>query len=391
MKRTRFLAGSTTLFAGSAIPALPNTTGQTSAQQPDGIDQYRKLDEFLSFLRTRNAKQYAITSPDGVDEARYVAIGGIDQWITIRGWDRANPVLLFLHGGPGDPTNPWSFMFFAPWEKQFTIVQWDQRGAGRTLQKSGPGIAPTIILDRMVRDGIELSEYLCTYLRKRSIVILGHSFGSVLGVLMARARPERFAAYVGTGQVGNASRNYFVAYDALVVKARALGNKQALDELESVGPPPYASGAGYRVQWKWSTIFEGADKFLAGNIGRTLVAPRGSAQDVVNDADGMVGSADRLVPQTQSLGPEELGLVFHIPIFFIQGAEDFTTATSLAKEYFDALAAPRKAFVTIPNGGHFAVFIHSDQFLAKLTPLIKPGVAGSKNDSPKVRSSNGFT
>ena len=113
--------------------------------------------------------------------------------------------------------------------------------------------------------------------------------------------------------------------------------------------PPYASGAGYRMQWKWSTIFEGADKFLAGNIGRTLVAPHGSAQDVDNDADGMVRSADRLVPQTQSLGPKELGLIFDIPIFFIQGAEDFTAATSLAKGYFDAIQAPAKTFVTVPD------------------------------------------
>ncbi len=375
MKRTHFLAASTMLFSASGLPAPPNAMAGTSAHQPDGIDQYRKLDDFLSFLRTRNAKQYAITSSSGIDEARYVPVGGIEQWITIRGWDRDNPVLLFLHGGPGDPTNPWSFMYFAPWEKQFTIVQWDQRGAGRTLQRSGPEIAPTITVDRMVRDGIELSEYLCTHLGKRSIIILGHSFGSVLRVLMARARPERFDAYVGTGQVANAARNYFATYDALLMKAQTLGNEQAIHELESVGPPPYASGAGYRMQWKWSTIFEGAHKFLAGNIGRTLVAPRGSAQDVDNDADGMVLSADRLVPQTQSLGPKELGLVFRIPVFFIQGSEDFTAATSLAKDYLDALQAPSKAFVMIPHGGHFAVFIHSDEFLAALAQLVKPVVS----------------
>ena len=132
-------------------------------------------------------------------------------------------------------------------------------------------------------------------------------------------------------------------YTELIGRAQALGNGQELsEELRSAGPPPYASGAGFRMQWKWSTIFEGADKFLAGNIGRTLVAPGGSVQDLNNDANGMVLSADKLVPQTRNLGPKELGLEFSVPIFFIQGELDFTSATSLAREYMAALHAPAK-------------------------------------------------
>jgi len=122
------------------------------AKQPSTTDsEYRKFDEVVSFLRARNAQQYAISSPKGIDEAQFVAIGGIEQWVTIRGWDRDNPVLLFLHGGPGDVTNPWTFALFAPWEKHFTVVQWDQRGAGRTLRKTGPAIAPTMTVDRIVQ------------------------------------------------------------------------------------------------------------------------------------------------------------------------------------------------------------------------------------------------
>ena len=101
-----------------------------------------------------------MSSASGIDEGSYVTIGGIEQWITIRGEDHSNPVLLFLHGGPGDVTNPWSFLFFAPWEKYFTIVQWDQRGAGRTLRKTGPTVKSTMSVDRMTKDGIEVAEYL---------------------------------------------------------------------------------------------------------------------------------------------------------------------------------------------------------------------------------------
>ncbi|MGB6876726.1 MAG: alpha/beta hydrolase [Candidatus Acidiferrales bacterium] len=255
------------------IPGAPAQTPQDAHQPPATDSEYRQLDKLVSFLRARNAQQYAIPSAKGIDEASFVTIGGIPQWVTIRGWDRDNPVLLFLHGGPGDVTNPWSFALFAPWEKHFTVVQWDQRGAGRTLRKNGPAIAPTITVDRIVQDGIELSAYLCKHLRKSKIILVGHSLGSIIGVLMARAKPGLFYAYVGTGQVADSAKNSFVAYDELLAKARAVGNQQAFNELSRVGPPPYPSGEGYQVQRKWANAFEGADQFLFGEIGLTLVSP----------------------------------------------------------------------------------------------------------------------
>jgi pimeloyl-ACP methyl ester carboxylesterase len=185
----------------------------------DRCEQNRKFDQTLSILRERNARQYAIDSVKGVDEATYVRLGGIDQWVTIRGEDRQNPVLLFVHGGPGDVTNPWSFALFAAWEKRFTVVQWDQRGAGRTLRGTGPSIESAMILDRMAQDGIELSEYLRKHLGKERIVLVAHSFGSILGLRMVQARPDLFCAYVGTGQVSDETKNYSVAYAALFGKS----------------------------------------------------------------------------------------------------------------------------------------------------------------------------
>src|SRR6478672_7291952 len=130
-------------------------------QQPFPLDpEYRKLDALVSFLRERNAKQFAIRSAKGIDEAGYVNIEGIEQWVTIRGQDRTNPVLLFLHGGPGDVTNPWALLKFAPWETYFTVVQWDQRSAGRTMRKTGRAVASTMTLDRTAQDGMGLTEYL---------------------------------------------------------------------------------------------------------------------------------------------------------------------------------------------------------------------------------------
>lgn len=347
--------------------------GQQPPAAPSAIDsEYRKFDDLASFLRTRNAQQYAISSPKGIDEASFVTVGGIEQWITIRGQDRDNPVLLFLHGGPGDVTNPWTFALFAPWEKYFSVVQWDQRGAGRTLRKSGRAVAPTITVDRMVQDGIELTEYLRKHLGKEKIIIVGHSFGSILGVRMAKARPDLFCAYVGTGQVADSARSSSVAYDALLKKAKVVGDQRAIEELSHVGPPPYESSDGSRVQHKWANAFEGADEFLYGTLGLTLVAPGNSVQDINDSVEGQVLSGDRLVPQTKSIGPADLGLEFSIPIFVFQGEQDFTTPTVLAQHYLESIKAPRKAFVPISGGGHFAVFMHSDKFLQELMARVRP-------------------
>jgi pimeloyl-ACP methyl ester carboxylesterase len=374
----RFVLAPTLLFFCTAGDAPGQPAGD--AKQPGSMDaEYRKFDAVASFLRARNAKQFAVTSAKGIDEASFVTLGGIEQWVTIRGQDRDNPVLLFLHGGPGDVTNPWAFSLFAPWQKHFTVVQWDQRGAGRTLKRNGPKIAPTLTLERMTRDGVELAEYLRKHLGKDKIVLVGHSFGSILGVQMARERPDLFSAFVGTGQVADGTKNYAVAYDALLKKAKALGEQAAVEELGRVGPPPYKSGEGFGVQRKWANAFEGADRFLAGTIGLALVAPGNSVQDFNDSVDGQMLSAEQLVPQTKSIGPKELGLEFRIPMFVIQGEEDFTTPTELARQYLESLKAPRKEFVTIKGGGHFAMFMHSEQFLKEL--ISRVGLPARRGES----------
>jgi pimeloyl-ACP methyl ester carboxylesterase len=347
-----------------AIPAA------VPAQEKDEVE-FRKLDEMLTFLRNRNARDYSITAPNGVDEAKYVEIGGIQQWITIRGEDRSNPVLLFLHGGPGDATNPWGYAGFRTWLRHFTVVQWDQRGAGRTLGKNGASLAPTITVDRMAKDGIELTELVLKSLRKDKLVLVGHSWGSTLGVFMVKARPDLFSAFVGTGQVADPARSYAVAYDELMKKARSLGESRAIRELEEVGPPPYSSGRGYAVQRKWSNLFEGADSFIASMLGFALTAPGNSLRDLNDWGDGQNLSGERLFKEINTMEAKALGGDFAVPVFVIQGAEDFTTPTRLAEELVGRIRAPRKGFVAIPGGGHFAVFMKSETFLDELLRLLR--------------------
>jgi pimeloyl-ACP methyl ester carboxylesterase len=351
--------------ASAAIARPIRTQARPIASDDDDDDELRKLGAVFAFLRKRNANDYVIDTPHGIDEAKFLTIGGIDQWITIRGEDRANPVVLILHGGPGDATNPWGYAGFRTWLTSYTVVQWDQRGAGKTLGKNGRALAETITIDRLVQDGIELAEALCTSLRTDKIILVGHSFGSILGALMAKRKPDLFRAFVGTGQVANPAGGYDVAFDALRAKARALGEARALRELDAIGPPPYADGRGYQVQRRWANLFEGADAFIVSMLGFSLGAPGCTIRDVNDWLDGQMLSADRLVPQVRALAPTALMGRYELPVYVIQGAEDFTTPTSLARTFVDRIEAARKRFMTI-NGGHFAVFMHPSQFMTAM-------------------------
>jgi pimeloyl-ACP methyl ester carboxylesterase len=172
--------------------------------------------------------------------------------------------------------------------------------------------------------------------------------------------------------VADETKNYSAAYDALLEKAQATSNQQAILELKRVGPPPYSDGEGYGVQRKWSNRFEGADQFLLATIGYALTAPGNSVRDLNDSVDGQILSGEHLVDQAKTATFQDLGLEFKVPIFFIQGAEDFTTPTGLAKQYFAMIHAPRKEMAFIQNGGHFAVFMRSNEFLKELLARVSP-------------------
>jgi pimeloyl-ACP methyl ester carboxylesterase len=153
----------TMLLGACGESAVAQEAGAVAAT---GNADLQKFLDMRSFVSKRNEQYYRITAPRGIDEARYVPVGGIDQYISIRGEDRDNPVILFLHGGPGDATNPWGYLAFRSWLNHFTVVQWDQRGAGRTLGRSGPSIAPTITVERMTQDGVELANHRASHCKR---------------------------------------------------------------------------------------------------------------------------------------------------------------------------------------------------------------------------------
>ncbi|HVO98375.1 MAG TPA: alpha/beta hydrolase [Bryobacteraceae bacterium] len=320
------------------------------------------------------AKAIALDIPNSVDESMYVKIGGIDQWIQIRGQDNNNPVLLCLNGGPGATWTPLT-QLFAPWEKDFTVVQWDQRGAGKTLESTGASVAASMSIDRMALDGIEVSEFLSRHLHKEKIILLGHSWGSILGVHIVKQRPDLFYAYVGTGQAADMKKSIQAAQAYTLEKARAAGNRDAVKELESVGPPPYRSKEQAAVFFKWNGEYEvESDRAALMNTGRLIFgAPNYSLWDMYNRYRGFMQIPTwRLYQEMLTTDLASLGIDFKVPVYFFQGAEDELTVTAITRQYFEAIDAPHKEMVLFEGAGHFAVWSMPDKFLQELDARVRP-------------------
>jgi len=334
---------------------------------------------FRAYRQHLAAEVLAIRSPNGVQEGGFVDIGGIKQWVQIRGEDRNNPVLLFVHGGPGSSSLAMS-SGWQPWERYFTVVQWDQRGAGRTYGASGDAVAPTMTLERMTQDGIELAEYLRIHLRKDKIILVGHSWGSFLGIHIVKQRPDLFHAYVGTGQViGRATfaKAFEITIAHLQTLARSVNNTEALAELAPIASQPTITPGNRFVADKWSKALAlpPVDRFeLAGPVAPPFM-PDFSLLDWYNWRRGEAFSAKYLRGPNSPMVQRDLaslGLEFLLPMVFIEGDQDDVTPSGPAEHYFHQIVAPHKDFVLVHGGDHFIPFDRPDQFLAELVARVRP-------------------
>jgi pimeloyl-ACP methyl ester carboxylesterase len=355
---------------------------------------------YRAYRQHLGAGVLAIQSPNGVQEGMYVKIGGIDQWIEIRGEDRGNPVILFVHGGPGGSTIPMS-SGWRPWEKFFTIVQWDQRGAGRTFRLTGSSIAATMTLAQMMQDGVELAEYLRAHLGKDRIVLVGHSWGSFLGIHIVKQRPDLFYAFVGTGQlVGKQSfeKQFALTVTRLKALAQAANNMEASKELASVSVSPDYSKTPCDTVSFTSTGYSTAECDIVRKWAKALSLPsietfqlRGpvlppfmpdfSLLDWYYWWRGVSFSAAQLRGRSGPMLQSDLGSLgpdFSIPLFFFEGADDLVTPIEPARAYFEQVRAPQKEFVPFKGGDHFIPFDRPDEFLAQLIEHVRPLAASTQ-------------
>lgn len=314
---------------------------------------------FLAPSQDAAARDLHANPPQPIHEEMFVPIGDIEQWITITGDDRNNPVVLFLHGGPGAAASQVADAMFAGWEKDFTLVQWDQRGAGRTYGKNDPhAIEPTMTIERMTQDGIEVSEYLLKHLGKKKIILLGISWGSILGIMMAHAHPDLFYADVGMAQIVNDRKNVAASYARVLELATAANDHTAVAELTAIGAPPWASPRSLPTFRKWRGTYQ-AKLITAPPADVTTISPEyASAQERAQYDAAYTFSVNRFAG-TASDDPEmkidlpALGTNFAIPVFMIQGEQDLTAVPELAKAYFDSIKAPKKQFYLVPGTGHY--------------------------------------
>ena len=300
-----------------------------------------------------------------IHEEGFIKINGIEQWVTIHG-ESTKPVILFLHGGPGSPISPYSNALFSDWEKDFIIVQWDQRGTGKTYGRTAPEeLTPAFLqanpltVDQMVADGLELTAHLLKQLDKKKVILFGTSWGSVLGVKMAAKRPQLFYAYIGHSQITDPSDD-LTLYHKVYQLAQKNKDTTSLDILKSLGLPPYTEAKNVGKIFRIVKKYERLNSTPAPDSLFVLSAAYDNEAYNRHSSDGDDYSFVNYV------GDKRLGVTamratinlvednpsFKIPVYFIQGMEDLLTPKEASRKYFNTIKAPAKQNYLLPKTAH---------------------------------------
>jgi pimeloyl-ACP methyl ester carboxylesterase len=314
------------------------------------------------------ASVHAQRSAQRVEEASFMMIGGIEQWVTMRGADRRHPILLFLHGGPGDVQSPF-VSTYAAYEKDFVFVQWDQRGAGRTFARSG---VAGVTLEKLIADGINLAEQLHKRFPRAPLIVFGHSWGSIIATAMVQQRPDLFAAYVGTGQVTAWADTVQFQFDFLKLRYQETGDTAALAALEAIGKPDPQNVAQYfAFSRPIRQNMNASDTAWLGGL-RNLYMTSGETDAALTAiGDGSNASGSALIGASVATDLPATATRFKIPYYIIQGQHDLFSPTPLVERFFNKISAPKKRLILIDDAGHFALATHAPQVVAALKAVIQ--------------------
>ncbi|HEU4664373.1 MAG TPA: alpha/beta hydrolase [Dokdonella sp.] len=349
------------------------------AQDCPDVAPYTKAREIIRDLDR-------IVAPDGIQEAYATRIGGIDQWLDVRGQDRRNPVILFVHGGPASPVTPTLWQFERPLEEYFTIVNWDQRGAGKTYTTVEPqAIADTIRIQRYVDDAIEVAEYVRKRYHQDKLILMAHSWGTIVATKAALARPDLFHAYVGMGQVVNTRENERISFDYGLEQAKAHGNAGAVKELEAIAPYPGdrpLTRERIVVARKWAQYYGGLSAFRDDSkyyFDGALLSPDYDARDVCAIDRGNVFTLGRILPEFLAVDFSRVRR-FPIPIVMFMGRHDYTTPSAPTAAWLERLEAPSKQAVWFERSAHMIPWEEPGKTLSSLLAYVRP-LAGRKDDA----------
>jgi len=310
--------------------------------------------------------------PGSVASMEMLLINGVEQSVWIRGRSDRAPVLILLHGGPGASESALFRHYNAELESHFLVVYWEQRGAGRSFHSDIPD--QTMTLQQFVDDLDVLVERMRARFAAPKVALLGHSWGSAIGLLYARRHPEKVSAYVGTGQVASMPDGEAESYRFALSEATARKDADALEELEEIGPPPHDVDEMLTSR-KWVDHFGGSfhgDLSTGTLIWAALGQPEASVWDLVLFGRGNRYSLDRLWPEFSSLRLMGDTTSFDVPIFFILGRYDQQVPARLAAAYFEQIHAPLKRLFWLEGSAHNPPFEEPAAFDAILIEQVLP-------------------
>jgi pimeloyl-ACP methyl ester carboxylesterase len=323
-------------------------------------------------VQWRTRRRLTLEVPPGIAEGQFVRLGGVEQWVHLRGEGRKNPVLLVVHGGPGASYTVLT-PDLRPWERDFVVVQWDRRGVGKTLGRNGKAGCGEVTYSRMANDAIELCEWLRRKLEHRRIVLLSSSAGTPVALIAVQRRPDLFSAWVATDMNVSMGR----AAERSQAEALAWAAKHqptALRLLERMGADPTRwTGPDFNRRMR---VLEGLaphpQRLSSIFVPRLLRSPEHGLRDVVSFIAGLNYSVEQLLPELARFDAWSLGTRCDVPFFVFQGEKDVFTSPDLARAYFDDVQAPQKRFELLPGAGHMGAFVEADRFLESLRRHVLP-------------------
>ena len=299
-----------------------------------------------------------------ISELSTVRLGGLEQAIMVRAHSADKPVLLYLNGGPGQSGLPFSRVMLEDLTKNFVVVDWDQRGTGKSYVVLEP--TATLTLERAINDTIELAEHLRTRFREQKIYVLGESWGSTLGVLAVQRRPDLFHAFIGSGQmVSQRVTDQRLYHDVLDLAART-GNSGLADKMRSYGLPPYADipfangfvmqqyDALYKPYTPSAAYIERGSKAGIGPYG--VFASEYNLIEKFNVLRGLMDMFTVMYPQLQQLDFRQDVPRLEVPVYVLDGAAELSARREPMLEWFNTLEAPRKQLFTLENAAHSVAF-----------------------------------
>lgn len=331
----------------AAVLAVLLAGSPLRAQAHDTVDPHAVLREARQFL-----------GKDAVHDDRFVRIGGIEQWISVRGRHRDAPILLFLHGGPAFTTIPNSYLYTAEWQEYFTVVQWDQRGAGKTFGRNPDLPASSLSIERMLKDAEDVAAYVRQTYGRKKIVLVGHSWGSILGLMLAQRHPDWFYAYVGFGQATDAHQSEAMGYQATLAAATAAHDSEAIKELKAIAPfpsprDPMADLAHLGTERKWLGKYGGAVwRTSEAALDRAgLLSPDYTAADWDARGKGLDYSLGALWPAITRVNLSTIKRI-DCPVILFEGRHDLNVNAQLAERWLQQLQAPVKKLVWFEDSAH---------------------------------------